>query len=654
MSVLNNCWAGKFRSAYNEYVTCGAYAAFNFIPGLNQFSVQAWFTSIIGGNGDITILSRGFNNTSQYGIKLNGNVVKISVGGTQYSFNITSLLGIVVNNGEWHHIVVSWDLASFKLYIDGQLASTKAFTSSTTYAVDLIIGGVRNTNLSDITDVYDGLIDEVGIWHTNLSDSEALALYNDGLGLMLDDNSGNYVSSASLDGWWRMGDGSTENAGSTPTAIIYDESENGHNGTLYSDSMNLNVFYYGGNHDLYPVPGKSYCVFLFSSSSVIPEVGNTFTVTRSDQGNLRDRVGFEGSIHRMVLDCTSTPGTINKIFVYETGRPYPGVSLRQQVFRRVATLNDLVLIPEDIPNSRFPFAFRKSTAEIFAPTAALLNQAWLEIQRQCATLSLDMQEFGAPSPVAGGSGAVLRGGIGEASEIDRETFGAPEPWSATLQQSSSAELIIPSSSSSILIPQYSSSSAWVGHSVYTLLNHKDAATRLHQDAGTTLFNNLGFIRFGRNAVQDAYWDSFLRFLIDIPKCAKILSAFLILNAHTSESGEDIVLRIRDIYKSDGSSVDYFDSVDDPAIARSGMIWDKLVPTNETSVLFPVLNIAELLQYFIDRDIYTPGTDYFGLWIEEVVSDIGARRDATVSLGVSPTLVVNWNTDRECESSSLTG
>ena len=659
MGVLYNCWAGRFQSANNEYVACGTHSAFNFAPGVNQFSVHAWFRTTAIANGGYAIIAKGLKANMQYGVKTNGIDALVHIGSETYTFDIDALLSIELNDGEWHQIIVTWDLTSFKIYVDGQLADTRAFTGTTLHPVDLTIGGVRDTDMSNIIDVWEGWLDEVGIWSKYLSGVEVTALYNGGNGLMLDDDSGNYEGASELEGWWRMGDGPTEHAGSVPTATIYDESENGRNGTFNSNSMDLDYFYYGGDADAAPVPGTSYCVLFISSSSITPAIGPSFTVTRADQGNLADRAGFEGAMYRMTLLCEATEGVVSSIFVHEMGRPYPGISLRKQVFRRIASVSDLTLIPEDTPKSIFPFAFRKTTAEIYAPSVALLNKAWREIQRQCATLSLDMQEFGAPTPIEGGLGTGLQGGAGEAEFVAQETFGAPAPYvpSIVLPSSSSSSSLYYRSSSGLLLPG-SSSSSWTGDPYagmarYSLLHFKDAATRFHQPGAVTLFNDLGFLRFGRGLDPDEYWDAFVRFLVSVPKCALIESAYLIFLAHTSEAGDDVVLRVRDIYQANGNSVERFEAADDPALARGrGVIWDLLETTGRGALLSPMLDVTELLQYFIDRWNYSPGEDYFGLWIEEVVSDAGARRDAIATPGASPYLQVQFRTDRGwCGSSS---
>ena len=69
-----------------------------------------------------------------------------------------------------------------------------------------------------------GLHDDLGVWDSVLSAAEILTLYNSGTVLDISTDSGNYASSSSLVGWWRMGDGDT-------IANITDNSTNSNDGT---------------------------------------------------------------------------------------------------------------------------------------------------------------------------------------------------------------------------------------------------------------------------------------------------------------------------------------------------------------------------------------------------------------------------------------
>ena len=67
-------------------------------------------------------------------------------------------------------------------------------------------------------------MDDVAIWNEALTANEIAALYNYGIPLSANSNSGNYSSSSNLAGYWRH----NENSGS----ITYDLSGNGNHGTI--------------------------------------------------------------------------------------------------------------------------------------------------------------------------------------------------------------------------------------------------------------------------------------------------------------------------------------------------------------------------------------------------------------------------------------
>jgi hypothetical protein len=71
---------------------------------------------------------------------------------------------------------------------------------------------------------WNGKMDELAVWDEALTYAEATALYNSGTPIELTSDSGNYASSANLQGWWRM----EENTGTT----VADSSSNSNTGTL--------------------------------------------------------------------------------------------------------------------------------------------------------------------------------------------------------------------------------------------------------------------------------------------------------------------------------------------------------------------------------------------------------------------------------------
>ena len=75
---------------------------------------------------------------------------------------------------------------------------------------------------------FEGNIDEGSVWNKALTSAELLSVYNGGVPINLLSNTGDYVSSGDLQGWWRMGDPN----GTSAYPTITDDSTNTNNGTM--------------------------------------------------------------------------------------------------------------------------------------------------------------------------------------------------------------------------------------------------------------------------------------------------------------------------------------------------------------------------------------------------------------------------------------
>ena len=131
----------------------------------------------------------------------------------------------------WHHLGFTFDGQFIKLYVDGvtdpvgtpidlgSTGNTITYESGTSNDIGLHIGSqFSNTSLMG------GIHDDMAIWSNALTSAEVLEIYNSGAVIDVSTDSGNYASSSSLTGWWRMGDNDT-----LPT--ITDNSTNSNDGT---------------------------------------------------------------------------------------------------------------------------------------------------------------------------------------------------------------------------------------------------------------------------------------------------------------------------------------------------------------------------------------------------------------------------------------
>ena len=108
-----------------------------------------------------------------YALKHNvGNTIEFFVyDGAWYAIN--SEVVTADFNGTWHHVAGTYDGTQLKLYVDGVMVASRLYTGdidSTTYEVNI---GRDSQNTDRF---YQGLIDDVRIYHGALSKSEILEL----------------------------------------------------------------------------------------------------------------------------------------------------------------------------------------------------------------------------------------------------------------------------------------------------------------------------------------------------------------------------------------------------------------------------------------------------------------------------------------------
>ena len=110
--------------------------------------------------------------------QLQGNCnIQGTVGISFWGSNGTACAGVAVNDGKWHHVVVTYDGTSNRIYLDGVLKNTQtpSPSPSTVLGSALVISETSNTNGIP---PFQGSIDDVRIYNRAISPSEVQALYN--------------------------------------------------------------------------------------------------------------------------------------------------------------------------------------------------------------------------------------------------------------------------------------------------------------------------------------------------------------------------------------------------------------------------------------------------------------------------------------------
>ena len=143
----------------------------NLFTDTDVFSAEAWIRTSANG-GPYNFINFMKADASDYLLMdINSTVLRVSVrgsGGVGISAN-----GGTVNANTWYHIIVTYDGANVRNYINGSIVVTQPFTSLFNSFDYFQIGGRANDNYQ----YFSGLIDEVRIYNRVLSSKEITQLY---------------------------------------------------------------------------------------------------------------------------------------------------------------------------------------------------------------------------------------------------------------------------------------------------------------------------------------------------------------------------------------------------------------------------------------------------------------------------------------------
>ncbi len=189
----------------DDYVDCG-----NAFTSLTSFSVSAWFKSDDTSSSNQSIISSRINSigaSKGVDIFINNNQLYSRI----YNNGATEVIVAFTDTSSWHQVVLTYDGTTLEMYLDNvsKGTSTGAYSNS---GANWLIGKWNNGS-----NFFNGNIDEVAVFNTELSASDVSTIYNGG--------EPNDISSLSPVSWWRCGDGDT-----SPT--LTDNGSGGNDGTM--------------------------------------------------------------------------------------------------------------------------------------------------------------------------------------------------------------------------------------------------------------------------------------------------------------------------------------------------------------------------------------------------------------------------------------
>ncbi len=147
----------------------------NFTNSYNlsgNFSIEAWIKpNAINGNIQTILSKRNANNfATGYDLRLVNNTISFHANGSNISAN-----GITSNR--WYHIAVTYNGTNYTLYVDGVQRNSTAGPNPATNNFNMLLGAMSRVNNTP-TNYYNGWIDEVRIWNTNLSTTQIREMMN--------------------------------------------------------------------------------------------------------------------------------------------------------------------------------------------------------------------------------------------------------------------------------------------------------------------------------------------------------------------------------------------------------------------------------------------------------------------------------------------
>ena len=182
-ATLSNDRNGILNSAYylngqTDYISVPDAKA--MLP--SNISLSSWVkipSNYTGNNGVGRIVrSRFFGYTLTF--ILPNNSINFEIWTNTTNSTLLSTSNIITNDDAWHHIVGTFNGNEIKLYFDGLLIGSLATPNSNIfYSSDgLVVFGRDGNNPSLSTALYQGWIDDCGIWNRALTQQEITDLYN--------------------------------------------------------------------------------------------------------------------------------------------------------------------------------------------------------------------------------------------------------------------------------------------------------------------------------------------------------------------------------------------------------------------------------------------------------------------------------------------
>lgn len=172
-----------------SYITFSNKDKFDF-DRLNAMSLSLWFKTTMATNA-VLITKKLSSTFIGWEFRLNNSIKPRFLLTNTNNTNEIDVASVMdsLNDGQWHHIVVTYDGSSnasgVNIYVDSVKDTSIAILDDTLTSTIINSEDVTIASRGDATGIFTGQMDNIAIWDFELTQENVTSLFNEGTGLTI-------------------------------------------------------------------------------------------------------------------------------------------------------------------------------------------------------------------------------------------------------------------------------------------------------------------------------------------------------------------------------------------------------------------------------------------------------------------------------------
>jgi hypothetical protein len=166
-----------FNNAASEYLISGTGFGTALGSSVTAFSISFWFNAdTVNDNDGVIYIGNFTGSQGEFNIHLGAsNLMQTLFDGGAKSSGFA-----MTDTTNWHHYAMSYNGSNYTIWLDNvKKFDAVAYNATLNFTgLKMVLGGYYDNRF-----LYNGALDEVGVWNKALSASEVSDLYNSGTGL---------------------------------------------------------------------------------------------------------------------------------------------------------------------------------------------------------------------------------------------------------------------------------------------------------------------------------------------------------------------------------------------------------------------------------------------------------------------------------------